>query len=470
MVDVRHERPMDGLEFRVRAPLQLELQSGERIVVQEWSQSGITYPVETDVLPKKGFLTIPFQGVDIRFAVAFTKGDGPHELLFKNLNGRQREIIGVFYRSILSGKMASANEMITSLDTPVDLVPMGETEEETANATAKARPRVLRVVWNVVFYLMLASVLAFLIGGQIWNRLSSVNLSNGRIIAPALDHRAVEAAYVDSILVVPGETVRRGQTLVKLSNPKLDGALDDVRRDIVRAGKDIRKARDVWQAHQQNRAKARAALLAEHENTLSQHVPDDFFAGRDVSDVTELWRRLSHFDAGTSDEIGDFQDISSKLKDRLNDAKELERRLKRDLSNAKSFARSGDIVAAADGIIAEIHVFQNEYLARGKTALTLEENQPRFVQAWVNEARADAIYVGMETLISFRNAQGKRELTGTISNITAGVDPDTDNGFGMIVSIALPEFDLAASRQRLRQNAPVKVRALKDWHRFLRFF
>ena len=79
---IRHERPMPDLAFKVRAPLQLELQSGDVVDVREWSQTGLTYPEPTDVLPKKGFLTIPFQGVDIRFPVAFAAGEGPQELLF----------------------------------------------------------------------------------------------------------------------------------------------------------------------------------------------------------------------------------------------------------------------------------------------------------------------------------------------------------------------------------------------------
>lgn len=460
---IRHERPMPDLAFRVRAPLQLELQSGDVVEVREWSQTGLIYPVESNVLPKKGYLSIPFQGVDIRFAVTFVKGNDAQELLFKDLSGRQREIIGVFYRSILSGKMASAGDMITSLDTPVDLVPMGETEDEAAVSQTKARPRAIRIIWNIAFYAVLAGVLFGLVGGQVWDRLTRLNLSNARVVAPIASHTSVEAAYVDSILVTPGQSVTRGQTLVKLSNPDRNGRLEDIRRDIARAGKSTRRARDVLQSHQKNQSVIRAGLLVKYKAARNERDQRDFFAGNNLQRVTALWKEFTDFDTGVPAGPGDFHDIRLQLKSRLDDAKEVERRLKRDLSNAKSGARTADIVAAADGIVAEVFVFQNEYLARGKQVLNIEENVPRFVQAWVNETRADAIYVGMAAEVTFRNALGKRTHAGVISEVRAGIDPDTDNGFGMIVSVALPEFDLTESRKALRENAPVKVRALKDW-------
>ncbi len=87
---------MSDLAYMVRAPLRLELQSGEVVDVREWSQAGLTYPLDTDVLPKRGFLVIPFQGVELRFEVNFSQGAGPRDLLFKDLTGRQREVIRVF--------------------------------------------------------------------------------------------------------------------------------------------------------------------------------------------------------------------------------------------------------------------------------------------------------------------------------------------------------------------------------------
>lgn len=460
---IRHERPMSDLEFKVRAPLRLELQGGEVVDVCEWSQSGITFPKETDVLPKRGFLTIPFQGVDIRFEVAFSNGQRPQDLNFKDLTGRQREVIGVFYRSILSGKMAASEDVITSLDTPVDLVPMGETEDEEAAGKAKQKPRILRVIWNLVFYALLSVVLVGLIGGQIWDRLTSVNFSNGRVVAPMIAQHASADAYIEEVLVEPGTAVTRGQTLVRLTNPDRESLVDDIRRNIARAKKQVSSERALLETHLIAQRTTRAKLSARYEDQLAKWHYSDFLAGRATGQVIQDWRALRDFDQGRSNERGDFHDMRRQLKMQLDESKETERRLKRDLSNAKAQARAIDIVAQADGVISEILVFEDEYIARGQHVLSIEENAPRHVVAWVDEARADAIYTGMDVEIRFRDGTGPKTYNGTISDITAGVDPITENGFGMIVTLTLPQMSLAESRDVLREGAPVKARALKEW-------
>lgn len=462
-MDIRHERPMPNLEYKVNAPLQLELQSGEQVIVNQWSLAGIIYPTETDVLPKKAKLSIPFQGVDVRFDVAFTKGTGHYELNFKNLTGRQRETISIFYRSILSGKMASSNDMITALDTPVDLVPTGETDEEKTEGQKNIPPRLLRIIWNVGFYLLLACTVFGLIGGQIWNKLSSVDFDNGRIVAPLVSHVVTDAAYVDQVLVSVGTQVQRGDTLIRLSNPKYDGDLDDIRRDITIDHKRTIAARALYESHLSNELKSRQIFFDIYLAARAERQMDDFLGHYDLDQVLAAWEAVKKFDAGKVQTHGDFHDIRLKLRSALDDAKEAERRLKRDLSLAKSRARSADIVALSDGKISEIFVFQGEYVPRGKYAVTLEENRPRQVHAWVNEARADAVFVGMDADVRMRNSAGKHVHKGVVSNISAGIDPNTDNGFGMIVIIDLPEFNIEESRLNLRDQAPVKTRGLKKW-------
>ncbi|MEM7471177.1 MAG: HlyD family efflux transporter periplasmic adaptor subunit [Pseudomonadota bacterium] len=430
---------MSEMEYSVRAPLRLEVQGGETLVVREWSQSGLTYPHETDVLPKRGALTIPFQGVDIRFDVAFKKGEGPLDLKFKDLTGRQREVIGVFYRSILSGKMAASEDVITSLDTPVDLVPMGETEHEEAAGKSKQKPRLLRIVWNLLFYTLLALFLVGVIGGQIWDRLSSVGFENARIVAPTISHVTSAEGYVDKVLVEPGEAVRRGETLVRLSNPERDGDVDDIRRDISRAERQLEAAQGLVENHRVRGPVVRANLK-----------------------ITDP-EALGDFDLGLSRIPGDFHDIRIQLDAQKTAGEDRLRRLKRDLGNAKAHARASDIVAQSDGMISEVLVFKDQYLGRGHEVMSLEENVARTVAAWLNEARSDAIFVGMNAEVTLRDGDGTKTYFGEISEITAGMDPITQSDFGMIVTVNLLELDLVQTRTLLRDGAPVKLRALKDW-------
>jgi len=462
-VKIRHERPMSDLEFKVRAPLRLELPSGEIVEVQEWSQAGITYPEASDVLPKRAHLIIPFQGVDIRFPVRFVEGQRDNELVFDGLTGRQREVIGVFYRSILSGKMAPSEDMITALDTPVDLVPMGETEEEKSSGQAKQTSRALRVVWNTLFYAALAVALFGVIGGQVLDRVTSVPFKSARVVAPVIEHHASASAYVDKIVAQPGQSVARGDVLVRLSDPARDSAVDDIRRDIARAADRVREARAVLNAHLGQGSQERARRLATLERAISLHHWSDFTAGREMDAVWAAQAVLEAFDRQESQRSGDFWDVHARLKERLDEAKEVERRLRRDLGNAKGAAQAFDVVAQVDGTVSELLVIRDEYLSRGRSVVIVEEARTRYIQAWLNEARAGAVYVGMESDIVLRGANGKRTHRAVVTDISAGIDPATDNGFGMIVTLELPNLSIEDSRAMLLPGAPVKARALKSW-------
>lgn len=64
--------------------------------------------------------------------------------------------------------MVSAGEMITSLDTPVDLVPMSETNAEEAAGCAATKPRLLHIIWSMALYTAIwrRSVFRF---AAVWN-------------------------------------------------------------------------------------------------------------------------------------------------------------------------------------------------------------------------------------------------------------------------------------------------------------
>lgn len=460
---IRHERPMSDLEFKVRAPLRLELPSGEVVEVEEWSQAGITYPDTSDVLPKRAHLIIPFQGVDIRFPVNFEAGARENELIFVELTGRQREVIGVFYRSILSGKMAPSEDMITALDTPVDLVPMGETEEEKAAGEAKQTSRTLRIIWNTVFYVVLAVALFGVIGGQILDRVTSVSLKSARVVAPIIDHNAPSPAFVEEILAVPGQTVARGDVLVRLSDPARDSAVDDIRRDIARAVDRVREVRAIRNSHLGLGDEERARLLEILDRAVKARHWSDFTSGRNLDEVEAAQAKLAAFDARKSQAPGDFWDLQKELRDQLNRAKEDESRLRRDLGNAKDAAEAHNVIAQVDGTVTEVFVIHDEYLGRGHLAVSVEENRSRFVQAWLNEARSGAVFIGMGGDVVLRTADGKKRHKAVVTELAAGIDPATDNGFGMIVTLELTNMDTDDTRAMLMPGAPVQARTLKSW-------
>jgi hypothetical protein len=213
---------MSDLSFEVRAPLGLELATGERVTVCSWSLQGVDFPGDSDLLPKEATLSIPFQGVDIRFPVSLSSEPKSRFLRFEGLTVRQRETLALFYRSILSGRMAPAEDVITSLDTPVDLVPMEETEDEMHAATAGKSPRAVRAVLAVVTYLALAVAVFWTLGAGIYGKLSEVPIPTARIEAPLLPHLVAQSGFVKDLMVAPGDAVAAGDILVRVTTP--DGA------------------------------------------------------------------------------------------------------------------------------------------------------------------------------------------------------------------------------------------------------
>ncbi|WP_108814098.1 HlyD family secretion protein [Loktanella sp. Alg231-35] len=454
---------MSDLTYSVRAPLKLSLENGEVATIEEWSLNGLTFPNSADILPKSGQLAIPFQGVDIQFDVRFTDGSKKGELLFEDLTGRQRETLAVFYRSILSGKMASTEQMITSLDTPVDLVPMGETEEEETAGRAKQSPRILRVIWNVVFYFVFAGVVFGLVGNQILNRLSHVNLQHARVVAPMAELHTSQAAFVDEILVEEGEYVEQGEVLVRLSNPEGNAVVDDIRADADEFEELAAQADQRLALHRAQIELTRDGLRQRFVASVGATGSKNFAAQGNTADAQQAWNALNQFDNNAVTRLGPLFEMERQLEREAEDLRTRWSRLKRDLGNAKDATSAGDIVAPTDGVVISVDVFEDQFLDRGRRAIELEEDTPRYVKAWLNEARSDAIYLGMETTVQFNDGPSSRTVEGRITDITAAVDAEISDAFGLIVSVELIGMTADDARVTFQQDAPVQLRARKDW-------
>ncbi|ABV93641.1 hypothetical protein Dshi_1899 [Dinoroseobacter shibae DFL 12 = DSM 16493] len=448
---------MSDLSFQVRAPLGLELVTGDVVTVDAWSLSGLEFPGDSDVLPSQGQLSIPFQGVDIRFPVKFRRGDGPRALLFDGLSGRQRETLAVFYRSILSGRMASTEEVITSLDTPVDLVPMGETEEEQTEAVRGTTPRALRAVWNVLFYGVIGLLVFGVLGQQIWARLSSIDVGQARVVAELVVHPAPTGAYVDEIRVKPGDRVRQGQTLVVLSSPGHKAVLTDIRADLRLAEARASRTRAALALHAEGKADARRPLEEALARAIAARRPADFLGGYDLRAVRQALHGLQMFDAGVSQAPDDFHGQHAYLMETLRDQKSEIAALKRALSAEKSIAGAADIVAMADGVVNEMAIFEDQFLSRGDVAVTVEAEGPRHVVGWLDEAMAAAVYPGMGARMVAISGGQTRQIRGTVQEVVAMAHPDRGGAFGLRVLVLPADWVASEAPELLRPGAPMDL-------------
>ncbi len=447
---IRHERPMSELAFQVRAPLGLELTTGEVLTIQNWSLDGFEFPGHCHVHPKEATLSIPFQGVDIRFPVTLEQGDRDGFLSFKNLTGRQRETLAVFYRSLLAGKMAATDEIITSLDTPVDLVPMGETQAERAAGQDSATPRTLRAAGVVALYLLLAGLVFWTLGAGIYSRLATVDIQNARIEAALASHVALQDAFVETILVQPGDTVDRGDILVRMSNPDDVSALDDVRARINLLADRLKKARGQENALQDRLSAARVKLETQLTQAPVEQVPG-IIAQLDAFDGQYLKRYKDLFDAHRA-----VVALIDALEDDI-------RLLKRERGRLKDAANARHIVATAPGIVTELPIFERQFLVKGTPALTIEVHSPRTARGWVDPTLATALFVGMPIKAEINTPLGRRTLSGSILALHAEIDPDFSPEFGMMVTVEFSDLTPAESRAMLAHEMPVKVRATRAW-------
>jgi multidrug resistance efflux pump len=388
---------MSDLGFEVRAPLGLTLADGTRVTLPEWSLDGFTYPRDIDVLPREAELSIPFQGVDIRFPVRLAAAGDGRRMRFEGLTGRQRETLAVFYRSLLNGRMAATDEIITSLDTPVDLVPMGETEEEERTGRARARPRAMRAALSVGSYLLLAALVFWTLGAGIYGKLANVEIRNARIEVPFTDHAAPAEAYVKSIAVAPGDEVAVGDTLVRLTTSEGELALTEVRSEITRVEDRIA------------RVQARLAEVA---------------AEMDESRAA-LQRRLG--ESATSFETLPLPPGLVAQQARLRSELDQLRRELRPLRKERGRWRAANdaLILRADeaGRVTELFVMQGQYVARGMRVVQTEADRARHARGWVSQDLAAALAPGLDVRVLAQTPEGKRTLRGRIAALEGGIDP-----------------------------------------------
>jgi len=465
-VNIRHERPMPDLAFRVQAPLKVTLEDGSRLEVTGWNLKGIYVEIGTPDLPSNALLSIPFQGIDIQFPVEFDVDPVKGELRYKGLTGRQRETLSVFYNSLLSGKMASTNDVITSLDTPVDLIEMGETEEEKTIGLAKTNPRKLRIIWNVFFYLILSYVIFGLVGVQVWKRIDNIYLDHGRFIAPMVEFVAPSTSYVKDIPIDPNSEVQKGDVIVEMSDPAKDTHLEDIRTKTRAAEREVKKAQNKLREHlaleQRNRKPYLDHYLKQMEIIRSGSADASF----NRVALRDAWNELKTFDLLYPDPITmspkKFASIEAKLKEDYDAKNETLTQFKRELGNIKIASASINIMADRDYIVRQLFVEKGNLVRFGTKVAVVEENKTRTAVAWLSDSMADQVYTGMPATLAFNIGREKKSISATITSINAGADPSQPDKYGMLIELTADRVDLEKSRRLFAPNAPVKVFLKRD--------
>jgi multidrug resistance efflux pump len=432
-VAISHERPAPETEPHVIAPLIVALPDGRRLTARKWSLAGLRDGVLAGTDLTGARLMIPFQGIEVGFPVNLRPSMDQTLWAFEGLTGRQREALGLFYRNLMTGKMAATDEVITALDTPVDLIPMGETEEEKAAGLAKVKPRVLRVVWNIAYYVLLLAVVGGYLGSLVWKRLDHVALSNARYMAPLVEIAAPASGFVAQALVAEGAPVAAGAEILRLTDPEADSSLAEVRSQLAQVKDRLADVEARLAAHKAQRPVARAAAVD-----------------------------VAAFDAGISVVPGDYHDIRLRLEQERR-LVELElRAVRADRARLDDRNRALVIHAPEHGMISELRAQPGSYQRVGTTLLIFETATPRRVLGWLDASEAAHVWQGMRATVRYSVGGETRSASATVAMIEAGTDPLRPDAYGLLVHLDLVGLSLPETRALLPHNAAVEVRLHRD--------
>lgn len=466
-MNIRHECPLPDLSFAVTAPLLVQASDGTILTARRWSLEGIWIDALEHDLTHGAVLCVPFQGVDVSFPINLAATEEAGHYAFVELTVRQRETLAVFYQGVLSGKMVATDDIITSLDTPVDLVPMGETDSEKADGLAKVKPRALRILWNIVFYVILALFLGGFVGGQIWQRLSQITLDHGRFVAPITPYQAPDTGYVERIYVRVGETVKKGDVIARLEDPDRESDVEEVRAEILIAERRLASAKERLALHIAEQPRYRTPLQREFERLWRPWRAHDPRAEIYPADIQRAWDRLYRFDRGLDATPGGFHAIKADL---LRQVEELDlelRRWKRELRHRKSAADEYVIRARTSGTVFAVFPRKGEFVGRGELIAEIEEDTPRKVVGWLEDHMVTSVYIGMPAEIRYSFRGQSQSVQGTVVDLQAGSDANRPDKYGMVVTVKAEGVGLLTSRKWFRRNAPAKIQLqrqpLKGW-------
>lgn len=199
-----HSRSDPDLYYLVRAPLEFWDLEKKLHWIEEWAPDQAKRPSSIEPGKRvKGLLAIDFQGFVVECKAELVPTSDPDVMTFEGMGERGEELIRVFYRGIMSGRMSSAEGVINSIDIPVDDVSMQPTEDELTSK--KSLPRIVRAGASSLMYLLLAGAVFGSIGYTVWSRNNFVSLEGTRLVLAAQEGQAgVSSLSGDPTLAIQG--------------------------------------------------------------------------------------------------------------------------------------------------------------------------------------------------------------------------------------------------------------------------
>ncbi|WP_170331983.1 HlyD family secretion protein [Ruegeria arenilitoris] len=455
---VSHETPGSDLDWKVKAPLIVETPSGAVVTIERWSLAGLEWPDDAPECPKAATLSVPFQGVDIRFPVRLSKPNSNSTVQLEGLSGRQRETLALFYRSLLSGRMASSGDVITSLDTPVDLVPMEETEGEQSRKPVRFLPRSLRVAFNVATYLLIAAAVVGVIGNNIFTNLDRIDIQHGRVLAPMIPSFPPAKGYIKLIAVTPGQEVLEGDLLFLMDDAEAEAALKRTEAELVLARAELSNVNDALKNLQ---SQSSSEILAERVATAMRFYAE-FVQDGGFDDMRRQWLSLRERNPDLAQSVDPVLIVANLLKAEERNRSSAVKALEATKEAQQQIIESNHVRATTDGVVQDFTVSAGQPFRGTPEELIFETAEPRMTIGWVSERFAETIYIGMPATIGF-NEKGERiSIPGEVWDVRAGDNPERPGEFGIIVTVRPTGLSSRQTKTQLRLGAPVNLEAKRQ--------
>lgn len=376
----------------------------------------------------------------------------------EGLSGRQRETLALFYRSLLSGKMASSGEVITSLDTPVDLVPMEQTEAEQSGQPVKFVPRPIRVMFNVATYLLIAAMVVGIVGSNIFTNLDRIDIQHGRVLAPMQEQFPTQGGFVQSVEVKPGQHVAAGDIMIRLTDPEIDAALQRLDAQIAVAQREEAQINAGLQELDaqlvSDNTSYRIAVAAKQYTT--------FIADGDFDDIRQQWLSIRGREPALSASFDPVRVVITLLEEERARRTAVVHGMNADRLAQNEIRDRIHIRAPSDGLVQEVLVRSGQVFDDNTTGVVFEAAEPRITVGWISERFAETVFIGMPATIGLNEDGKKVQLIGVVTDVRAGDHPERPGEFGIIVSVAAKGLSTEAARQRLRLGAPVNLDAKRQ--------
>lgn len=456
-VELRHERANPAVSTEVAAPLVLTSPSSGDLKVSRLSLLGIRLADIPDETPDRGILCIPFQGYYVIVPVALKVTNQPDFLAFGELENRAREMITIFYDGLFKGEMITGQDIITKLDTPVDLIPMTETEEEAEQAKSKLSPRWLRSLSTVFLYLAMGAFVVSFLAAKAADRMYTVPLEQGRIAAPMVPHFAPADGFMDAIFVEPGQYVEVGDTLVRLVDPNLEVEILDLRDRIARKEDYVRRLEVRLDDIMRVEAPSLYQRVMQLEDAIASHPAEDFLADRDLDDV-DMALRLVHSEEELLRKFGpETFTRMFETKEAMQEEQENIWALERRIKESRDHSLGLNIAAVESGIIGSIDIHKNQFVVRGSEIITIESDAQRFGLGFVPHDLEKSIYIGMNATMIVGTSKGPVEIPSTVTGFE---DHNTHNMFmedGLLARLSPRDLTVAEARELLIPGSPIQL-------------